>query len=529
MNSQINSPVQENGDLNAQALFSSFQRHRKIIVAGSILGSLLSVIYTSVSQPLWKGSFEIVLSGSGKSAPSGGGGTQALISQIAGFGSTGLSPAELKTQVKILESQSVLRKVFEQDMARAHSANKNFGHDFYSWKENLSVDLNRGTSVLDISFISSDKSNILPVLKDVSAAYQTYSMKERMDALRNGILFAEEQLVTYREKADKSNRALNQLGLKYGITSNSRGPSTSDSIDISAFLNKESNSGFGVTSSGGSSVKTQGDPLAKLASINLDLIRLGQKFTKNDPTIVMLTRERDAIKHYLETSASGSISYPGSRVLSKDEAQNILIRYQELERKASLDQNTLESLESTLLSLKLEQARIKKPWDLISSPAILGKPISPRPLRNFGIGLLSGTLIGCLAGLVIDMRSRRIFGKCEFTNLLPVHLALELPRNPDQSWNDGLRILSQKNSHLKNLAITPIGDVEGLLINKVRDLLAADSSFSVEICNSILNAARYQARLFVASPGSSTAPQLTRLAQQISLQKTPSIGLVWIE
>lgn len=529
MNSQINSPVQENGDLDINNLLASINRHKILISSASILGCLLSVVYTSQSQPVWKGSFEIVLSSSkGSGAKSGN--PSAMLSQIANFGGSVLTPTDLKTEVKILESQSVLRKVFEKDRARAFSANKDFFDDFNFWKEALSVNLTRGTSVLDISFTSKDKSNILPVLTDISATYQEYSMRERTDSLRNGIKFAEEQAAVYRVKADKAKRDANEFSLKYGISSTSSGFSSNGSLDIGSFLSNDlsPSSSLGLKSSGRNTVKKHGDPLGRLAQINLQLIRLEQKFTKKDPSVAILTRERDALKRYLESSASGSISYPGKGTLSKEDAQNILVQYQDLERNADRDQATLESIENTLLSLKLEQARIQKPWELISSPAIDDKPVSPRPLRNLGLGLLAGTLIGCVSGLVLDMRSRKIFDKLHLSHLLHINIALELPLNPDQSWIDGLRLLAQDNSDLKSLSIIPIGNVQSELLSNIRELLVNSSNCNVDIHATILEAAHCQAHLFVSSPGSSTTTQAARLVQQMSLQKTPSIGLIWI-
>lgn len=521
-------------ELNLKQLLAALRRRWPFIPAGIAVGALAAVITTSLTKPTWEGSFEIVLA----SQDQGGGLSNAISSNpmltnlLGRVGSVGKG-SELKTSVKILQSTSVLRPVFDE--VRAQKAALGEDTDDYSfslWAKGLSVQLEKGTAVLSISYRDTDKSLILPVLRDISEAYQNYSIRERNESLTKGLQFAEQQTRIYRDRSEASNRALNSFALTYGITSDPGTIGGGSAVDLSKFLNSGSisNSGPALNIKGTTSrLQSQGDPLHQLSLINQELIRLEQTFTDNDPSVIQLKRDRDALRRYIETSSLGKIAYPGREKLSRQQAQNILLRYQTLERTASRDQSTLETMEGALLSLQLEQARSSTPWKLISTPTLLERPVAPRPLRNLLIWLASGLFLGCAAGLVADQRSGKIFDKEQLKKLLPVQLLLELPANQAQSWNDSLRLLGRSSAKGGSLAILPLGEVEPTQMNRIRDILKQACNSNIEICHSTFEATNFDKLLLVAAPGSIDKPHLDPLIREFNLQQTPIIGWIWLE
>ena len=80
---------------------------------------------------------------------------------------------ELKTQVEILKSPSVLMPVF--DFYKSNSNEDNLNNlRFKNWKENLRIELEDGTSVLNLSYLDKNKEIIIPVLNKISTIYQSY-------------------------------------------------------------------------------------------------------------------------------------------------------------------------------------------------------------------------------------------------------------------------------------------------------------------------------------------------------------------
>ena len=83
----------------------------------------------------------------------------------------------------------------------------------------------------------------------------------------------------------------------------------------------------------------------------------------------------------------------------------MLIKYRELLRNAIRDEATLNQLETERQALGLEQARKQDPWELISTPTLLDKPIAPRKRQMLGVGLLAGIVIGSGVALLLDRRT----------------------------------------------------------------------------------------------------------------------------
>lgn len=531
-------PASDAEELNLSQLLAALKRRWLLIVAGAAIGGVVATWQTSRITPVWEGDFQIVL------APqeNGGGGlgsmlgANPLLASLAGLGGGGDKGAEMETEVKVLESPSVLRLVFERVRSRKAALGENVSSlDFDDWVSNLSVALGKGTSVLEISYRDTQKSLILPVLRDVSNTYQAYSSKERSESLRNGLAFAQEQLNRFRQKSEQSNRALDSFRIRYGIASNG-GSLSGGSVDVGKLLNQSATgfTGSAVQIQGNSSSAptAKGDPLGQLAAINQELIRARQTFTDKDPSIQALIRERDALKRYIETSAIGTLALPGAQPLSKEQAQSIVLQYQELERTASRDTATLDSLESAVLSLQLEQARFTKPWQLISTPTLQDRPVAPRPMRNLAIGLFSGFVLGCGAALIADKRTGRLFNAQEINELLELEPLAVLHGVSPENWHTTLQLLaSGPLARAQTLALVPVGlrfEAAGLasLHELIQDLLPQSQ---IHICSNLVEASTSERQLIITAPGAATRAQLTEIRQQLDLLTQPITGWLLVE
>ena len=128
----------------------------------------------------------------------------------------------------------------------------------------------------------------------------------------------------------------------------------SNLIDLSNLLNGSTIGGISQsTFQPETNTSQKGDAFAQLASINKELIRRQQHFTSRDPGVRALIRERNALRRYIELTAGGSLTLPGQIPATKEDAQELILKFNELDRTARRDIATLDSLESTLLSLEV--------------------------------------------------------------------------------------------------------------------------------------------------------------------------------
>ena len=130
----------------------------------------------------------------------------------------------------------------------------------------------------------------------------------------------------------------------------------------------------------------------ELAAINKELTRKHQFFTDADPSVQRLQKERQAILKYIDQTGGGliSIASGGSKELNRE----ILLEYKELHRTAMRDNAALIAMESELLSLQLQKAQERPPWELISTPTTLDNPVAPHKKRMIFMGLLAGVVLG---------------------------------------------------------------------------------------------------------------------------------------
>ena len=103
--------------------------------------------------------------------------------------------------------------------------------------ENLTVELVKGTSVLELAYRDTDKDLVLPVIKKISNAYQDYSGRDRERGINQAIQYLDQQIEFYGKKSVISLRAAQKFGIEQDLTA-LRGGGAGDS-DIKNSLNIE--------------------------------------------------------------------------------------------------------------------------------------------------------------------------------------------------------------------------------------------------------------------------------------------------
>ena len=496
-------------ELDFAQLIQTLLRRWPWIVLGGVSGLLIAGWITRNSKPVWVGELQIFIDEKNK------GGGMSQNSALANLVGVSVGKSELETEVKILESASVLKQVFEQVKYLKTSKGEDISSlRFDRWRDSsLSIELEKGTSILNISYQDTDKSLITPVMEHISRTYKAYSGRDRSASLQKSLSHTQNQVNRFRTKASASSRAVDAFGIRYGIASNG----SSGGGESSAPQTMKSSS----STSGTSTLK--GGSFEQLEQINKELIRRRQTFTERDPIVQNLLRDRDALRRHIEITAGGNLALPGNKPASKEQAQDILLRYKELERQASRDNSTLNSLENNLLSLQLEKAQSFQQWELISTPTIQDAPISPRPARNLALGLLAGLGFGSFAALIADRRIGLIFTIEELQQELPGPLLAELQSPADATLQLVARgpLADASTVGLITLGLKPEAPLLLALQEHLQQLMP---QAAVLPCVDAVAASTCSHCLLVTQLGAASRTELKRLRQQLQLHPQPLAG-----
>ena len=563
---QAGHPTQGGADdeIDLRQLVAALQRRWRLIakVAGGTL--LLSAAYAFLSKPVWEGEFQIVLA-----SEQGGGGRLAqlaaanpMLAGLAGLGGGG-GKGSLETEVKVLESPSVLKPVYDFVRTSKQRAGENVDDmRFSDWfKENLTVKLEKGTSVLNISYTDTDRALVLPVIERISSAYQTYSGRDRRRDIANGVAYLRQSIDVVAPKAEASMQRAQSYALSNGL-------GLTDGMPAAAA--DKSGGAAGVTGTGGSVEANRQQAQARVLLLEQQLAQarssggnvlfqapqlrandelykqyqatevrlsdLRSRLRDNDELVRNLQRQRLSLINTLNRQTvgllQGELDTARAALQSASRPNEVVLRHRELVRQAIRDERTLAELENQLQLAQLEQAKQSDPWELISTPTLLDKPVAPRKGRILTLGLLAGLVLGSGAALVVDRRSGRVFAEDELQQLLPGPLLAHLAAGDPQALAGQLTLLARGSlagSH--RVALIPVGlAADSPAVQELLDQLRQTMPHTELLCSSDLVAASScDHQLLITSPGAPTRPQLARLRQQLELQGRPITGWLLLD
>ena len=198
-----------------------------------------------------------------------------------------------------------------------------------------------------------------------------------------------------------------------------------------------------------SSLTDKSSTFDKLTSVETRLAELRSRFKDNDPLIQKLKRERNALVRYINEQTiallEGELDLALANLKSLSRPREVVARHRELTQKALRDEATLVTLQNQLKQFELEQARATSPWELISTPTLLDKPVSPRKRRTLALGLLAGLVMGSGGALARDRRSGRVYSIVGLDRFLP-GLCWRLPCQGDSPaigvWKSPIQLLA---------------------------------------------------------------------------------------
>ncbi|MBI96530.1 hypothetical protein CL656_05240, partial [bacterium] len=203
-----NSTISDEIDL--KKLVDTLIRNKKSIGICGLTGLFIGGLIAFNTKRVWQGEFQIVLDSPSSDSIGNSLSISSSFADLAGFRPTSSNP--LKTEVEILKSPSVLMNVFEFVKSQRELNNqKSERLRFSSWKKNLDIGLEKGTSVLNITYEDKNKQMIVPTLRRISRTYQEYSGSNRLRQIDLSVNYFRDQISIYKDKSIQSQKNAQQF------------------------------------------------------------------------------------------------------------------------------------------------------------------------------------------------------------------------------------------------------------------------------------------------------------------------------
>tara|TARA_Y100001954_G_scaffold238732_1_gene307954 strand:- start:472 stop:2193 length:1722 start_codon:yes stop_codon:yes gene_type:complete len=547
-------------EIDLRQVYGALRRRKSLIARITAATVLISGIYALTSKPVWQGQFEIVLANA--QSPSS---QASSLSQsnpgLANLIGAGSGNNKLETEVEILESPSVLKPVFDFVKQQKQQQGSDTQDLRYSdWVENLTVELVKGTSVLELAYRDTDKDLVLPIIQKISDAYQDYSGRDRERGINKAIQYLDQQIKIYNQKSVRSLRTAQEYGIEQDLTA-LQGDGTDDaeiknSINVEAIRIAASNQIRNINEqlkqldqldNSPETLMYIGRNIPELASqgipqtldeMDASLALLRAKYTDQDESIRRLLEKRRLLVDVFKRQTYGYLyaqrSAAQARLKAAERPKGVLIKYRELLRTAARDEATLTKLESERQILALEQARKEDPWELISNPTLLDSPVAPRKKRTVALGLLAGLVAGSGAALLVDRRTGLVYSEDELNSLMPCALIKHLPATNGSAWTDAADLLAEgplaQSPENSAIALIPVGDIPNEQLQTFSaELRRALGGRELIVSTDLRQTSRCSTQLLLTSQGAATRIQLSQLRQKLALQGTPLAGWVLLD
>ena len=555
----INNDDSYEQDINLRRILASVRNNSKLIYLTTIIGLFFGASFILIKKPVWKGELQIVVAQDNRDPLSKL--TQSLSTDdsiLLGFINSNKKD-NLKTQVEILKSPSVLLPVFDLVKKNKSREIKDIDNwSFVDWRrDNLNIELTKGTSVLNISYFDSSKTLIPEVLEKIGNQYKTYSKKDRLQSLNQGISYLKDQINLYKElsynslKEAQSFAIKNDLNtlkdIKFGdeqiinfidierirIDASNRIRFIDQQLDLIDSIGNDPDTVMFV----GRNIPelSESGIIKELSLVDTNLAFLKTKYQEDDRIIEEIKKRREVLIKSSKKQTIGFLKAKKTELLARKKAaerpKGTIIRYKELLRYAVRDEETLKNLENEFRLLSLEQARAENPWELITQPTLIDKPVSPK--KKFTLVL--GTFIGFIMGIVLSLfKNKDIIYEKEFVekNLNLKQIELFNKKNI-KNLNEILQLLKNNIDLMKkekNLSIIYLSKIDNFYLDPLKKSLKTEfNNYKIIYTKNLNDNREGNLQIILCQIGKITKNELSDFKNKLNLLNKESLGIIFFE
>lgn len=537
-----------NNELDFNNILECLLRRSKISISVFISIIFVFLVYAFTRKQIWKGQFQIVLNDKSDS----------LIDNttVRNFiGNQFTKGTNLNTEVEILKSPSVLMPIFNFVKKQKEINGSNVkGLSFLDWSRKVNVSLKKRTSVLEVTYKDTDRALILPVIRKISTAYESYPGRDKNKGLKKAIKYFEEQIILFKEKSENSYRDYIAFSLENNLKtipdkldSDDAGGTDPrvkiqnkikeyevkyqeiESLDISSYDDKALPANFAF---GGEYYDTYISILNKKV---LELSESSQIFTENDTNIKKLKSNiydlNKIFRKNMLDYISNEIKNLNFRLSLVTKPKNVIIEFKQLQRDVFRLERILKSLEEKKQVIALQLADESRPWELISTPTLNESPVAPKKKQIMLLGLFTGSLLGLGGAFYADKFSGFIYSKNEFRNFLKDEPLSEITLNKKKYWEGSIELIglninqSSQNNKLGLVSLNNntehLSEIKEIFKKSITTVKLIDGSKLIEF-NS------YENILLIVQKGKVRKTEMLDFIEKLKLLNKPLLGWILI-
>ena len=446
--------TQFNDEIDFNVLTRIFIRNKNQIIVPSLAISIITGIFTLFQKPVWQGNFTVFVN-SEATKPSIS--SNSLINVIQ-------EKNNLKNEEYILKSPFVLKSVYEYVKSNKYKDSES-KYSFNEWikSTSLNVKVEKGSDIIEVSYKDQNKEFILNVLNKIASAYKAYSVSEINKDLDQQIEFLIIQEKNYKKKYLDSLKTFNKFSIENGLG------------DIDGFVNL----GKSKSQSINGNLSTLDPNIASQINIQSGKITrkndAGQRFAKQFELLELLETEYINYSSMMKkeskylTNLKSKIENLKSSLKRPNE---ILVTYRELQNKLDRNELIYNDIEDNLITLKIERAKDKKVWDIISKPTIKKDRISPQRKKAVTLAFLISLFGTYIFSFFKERSSDNIFEFNEIKKLLKLNFR-EIFEKKDYFFNQNFLSELKKENDLFLYKVSDLSEEnklkEYLKINFISD------------------------------------------------------------
>ncbi|MBW3041843.1 GumC family protein [Prochlorococcus marinus] len=542
-------------EFDIKDLISFVQRNKNIILIITLASIISSFVYSKLKKASWQGQFQIVIQSPQDNQSAMKNSIKERLDVPLSLIDIG-GNNELNTEVEILKSPSLLFNVYEEYKNKYKIQNINFN----DWRrDNLKIRLIPKTSVLNITYEDTDKKAIIKVLENISKSYQVYSGRDRLKNVNNGLKYIKNQIAYYEKKSKLDLEEMYKYAIEkdLDLVTIDKNPKANTDISYLTIENERNLATNQVRSAEQQlkrleNIKSNDDAIAfygktidelskdnlskKLDELDIELAIARASFTEKDKGVKELVDKRNFILKTLKRRTNAYLQAQKILALAKIEAttipKEILIKYKGLIRQSFRNQETLNNLENQLNILALEKAKNKEPWQLITKPTILDKPVSLGGKAIILLGTLFGLTTGALCSYLIEIKKGLIYNSKEIMKELEVEKILELNFYEKEKWIDDILLICKNRININNnkIRIIPIGNITNDTKEILDKLNIINNRILIEDNDENISIIENSDELIIlTAKGNVKKKEINKLKNRLNLVDLKTFGLILIQ